>query len=261
MSAAPDWDPGAYDRFRGVRLRPALDLLAQLPALAGGAVVDLGCGSGAVGQVLRARFSNSWLLGLDGSAAMLEKAAAIGAYDQLVQDDIAHWCPGTPPALIFSNAALQWLGDHAQLMPRLAGFLPVGGVLAVQMPRNDAAPSHALLRSVAQRLFAGRHPKRLFAVPVAPAMDYVAMLAPLGRVDGWESEYVQRLAPLQGGGHPVRAFTESTMMRPFLEPLAPDEAVAYMRAYEAELEAAYPRQADGSVLFPFRRVFFVLQKN
>ncbi|WP_114966671.1 methyltransferase domain-containing protein [Alkalilacustris brevis] len=261
MSAAADWDPGAYGRFRGLRLRPALDLLAQVPAPAGEAVADLGCGSGAVGPVLRARFAGARLTGIDASAAMLERAAACGAYDRLEQGDIAGWRPEVPPALIFSNAALQWLGDHARLMPRLARHLPAGGVLAVQMPRNDAAPSHALLRSLARRMFPGRHPEQLFAAPVAPARDYVAMLTPQGTVNAWESEYVQRLAPLDGGGHPVRAFTESTMMRPFVAPLEPEEATAYVTAYEAELNEAYPRQADGSVLFPFRRVFFVLHKD
>ena len=48
----PDWDPEAYARFRDLRLRPALDLLARVPQLPAGDVVDLGCGAGAAGPAL-----------------------------------------------------------------------------------------------------------------------------------------------------------------------------------------------------------------
>ena len=71
MSATPqtmtDWDPGTYDRFRGTRLRPALDLLRALPELSEGAVVDLGCGNGAAGPALKTLGRH--LIGIDSSAA------------------------------------------------------------------------------------------------------------------------------------------------------------------------------------------------
>lgn len=253
-----DWNPGAYDRFRGLRLRPALDLLAQVPDLPPGDVVDLGCGSGAAGPVLRARFAQARLIGLDASAPMLERAAASGAYDQLIEGDIGDWHPQSPPALIFSNAALHWLGDHATLMPRLAAMLAPGGMLAVQMPGNFLAPSHALLRATAARLFAGRLANEPYVPPVRSAQDYMLLLAPLGVTEGWETVYVQRLEATEHG-HPVRAFTQSTTMRPFLAPLDPDETRAFVADYDAGLELAYPRLADGSVLFSFRRVFFTLR--
>ncbi|MFN3953600.1 MAG: methyltransferase domain-containing protein [Pararhodobacter sp.] len=255
-----DWNPGAYDRFRGLRLRPAADLLAQVPDdLPPGAVVDLGCGSGAAGPLLRARFPDHPLLGIDMSPAMLARASETGCYHHLAEADIATWRPDAPPALIFSNAALHWLGDHATLMPHLAGLLAPGGVLAVQMPGNFLAPSHALLRAVAAQLFAGRFEAEPYVPPVSTARDYLALLAPLGQAEGWETEYVQRLAPLADGAHPVRAFTASTAMRPFLAALSATEARAFTRAYEAGLDLAYPRAEDGAVLFPFRRVFFLLQ--
>lgn len=72
-----DWNPGAYARFRGLRLRPALDLLAQVPELPPGDVVDLGCGDGAVAEALRARFPDRRLVGVDASPAMLRVAGAM----------------------------------------------------------------------------------------------------------------------------------------------------------------------------------------
>jgi trans-aconitate 2-methyltransferase len=260
---AVDWDPVRYGAFRDLRLRPALDLLARVPDLPPGDVVDLGCGDGAVGPALAARFAGRGLIGVDASAAMLERAAARltpqgnRLYAGLTQADIALWAAHEPPALIYSNAALHWLADHGGLMPRLAAMLAQGGVLAVQMPRQGEAPSHRLLRAVAERLFPGRVPAR--PSPVLTAEDYLRLLSPLGRVEAWTTTYVQRLAPVEGG-HPVRAFTESTAMRPFVEPLTPEETRAYIAAYEAALAEAYPPLPSGEVLFPFTRVFLVLER-
>lgn len=255
-----DWDPGTYDRFRDLRLRPAMDLIAAIGPLPDGPVVDLGCGNGAVAAALAARFAGRVLIGVDKSPAMLAEAAATGAYDSLVEADIAAWRPGQPPALIFSNAALHWLDDHPALMPRLAGMVPPGGVLAVQMPGQFDARSHALLREVADGLFAGRvTDPAAWATPVAAPSDYVRLLEGLGRVDAWETTYIQRLAPAVEA-HPVRRFTESTAMRPFLAALNSEEAARFVSAYEVELAAAYPAEDDGSVLFPFRRLFFTLTR-
>lgn len=252
-----DWNPETYARFRGLRLRPALDLLAQVGALPGGAIVDLGCGGGAVGAALAARWPDRARLGLDASPAMLAEARATGAYTALIEADAANWAPAMPVALIFSNAALHWLPDHAVLLPRLAGLLVAGGMLAVQMPRQFKAPSHRFLRDIAASMFPERFDFAQYEAPVRPAATYWQMLAPLGHVDAWETDYVQRLDPSQGM-HPVRRFTESTAMRPFLEKLNPDEAAAFGHAYEAALAVAYPLQPDGAVLLAFRRVFFVL---
>lgn len=252
---ATDWNPGAYAKFRGLRLRPALDLMAQVGALPEGDVVDLGCGDGAASGALAARFAGRRRIGVDGSPAMLAEARG---YDETVLADIADWRPARPPALIFSNAVLHWLGDHAALLPRLAGFLAPGGVLAVQMPRQYGAPSHRFLRDIAAHMFPDRFDLAGWQAPVAPAAEYWALLAPLGRVTAWETDYVQRLDPVPAG-HPVRAFTASTAMRPFVEKLTGPEAATYTAAYDQALAAAYPLLPDGAALMPFRRVFFVLE--
>lgn len=256
--ADTDWNPALYARFAGLRLRPALDLIQRIGAVPQGDVVDLGCGPGPVGEALAARFAGHRILGVDASAAMLEKAKATGLYDDLTEADIAVWEPDTPPALIFSNAALHWLGDHAALMPRLARALAPGGTLAVQMPRQTGAPSHRFLRDISMHLFGDRFDFKDWTPPVAPAEAYWRMLAPLGEVQAWEIDYIQRLAPCEDG-HPVRRFTESTAMRPFLEKLSASEQSEFITAYEEALSVAYPLLEDGGALFPFRRCFFTLK--
>lgn len=249
-----DWDPGAYARFRGLRLRPALDLLMQVGVPPAGGVVDLGCGDGAAAPSLRARFPKRRLVGVDASPAMLAQARG---YDATMEADIARWTPAAPVALIYSNAALHWLPDHAALLPRLAGLLAPGGTLAVQMPRQYDAPSHRLLRDTAAALFPDRFDLSGWAPPVHDPATYHRMLAPLGEVTVWETEYYQHLAP-EAEGHPVRAFTASTALRPWAERLSPAELPRFLTAYDAGLAAAYPAEADGSVLFPFRRLFLTL---
>ena len=250
-----DWNPETYARFRGLRLRPALDLLAEVGALPAGDVVDLGCGDGGAAGALRQGYGDRRLIGVDLSPAMLAKAAG---YDALMQADAAHWVPDRPPALIFSNAALHWLGDHATLLPRLAGFLAPGGVLAVQMPRQFGAPSHRFLRDISAALFPDRFDFAAYEPPVQAASAYWAMLAPLGQVQAWETEYVQHLAA-HADMHPVRAFTQSTAMRPFAERLTAPEAAQFNAAYDKALASAYPLLPDGAALLPFRRVFFTLK--
>ena len=175
----------------------------------------------------------------------------------LTQADAALWAPAEAPVLIFSNALLHWLPDHATLFPRLLSTLAPGGMLAVQMPRQFSAPSHALLRETAARLFPDRFDYRGWQPPVAPPAAY-ARLLPDATL--WETEYLQRLDPVEAG-HPVRHFTQSTAARPMLSRLGPSEADRFLAAYDAALAEAYPPEPDGSILFPFRRLFLTVRRD
>lgn len=256
--ATTDWNPETYARFETLRLRPALDLAHRIGPLPEGEVVDLGCGNGPAGPLLRARFPDRRLTGLDSSPAMLGKAEQTGAYDALTQGDVATWAPETPPALIFSNAVLHWLPDHDTLLPGLAGLLAPGGVLAVQVPHQNRAPSHRVWHDLVADHFPGRFDPAS-APGILEPVDYHRILSPLGTLSLWETEYFQIL-PAADDGHPVRHFTISTFARPVLDVLDEGETVMLIKLYDEVMEAAYPRAADGTVLFPFKRLFFTLDK-
>lgn len=258
MRGTNDWDPGIYGRFRGLRLRPALDLLGQVGDLPLGTVVDLGCGDGAVGPLLRARWPDRRIVGVDASPAMCAAAQATGCYDTVDRADVAGWAADGPVALIFSNAALQWMPDHATLIPQLAGSIAAGGMLAIQMPRQYRAPSHRLLREIASDMFPDRFDWQGWQAPVAEPHDYLRVASGLGTTDVWETIYHQRLQP-GGAGHPVRRFTEATAMRPFVERMSTGEAADFVQRYETALNAVYAPEDDGSVLFPFRRLFLTIK--
>lgn len=255
VKAKTDWNPETYARFRGLRLRPLVDLLMQVGELPEGAVIDLGCGDGAAVGPVRQRYPDHPLIGVDNSPTMLAKAEG---YDRLIEADAALWQADAPPALIFSNAALHWLPDHEGLMPRLAAMLAPGGTLAVQMPRQYFAPSHRFLRDIAAALYPSLFDACHFEAPVMTAQAYWQLLSPLGTVQTWETEYMQKLDPTEGI-HPVHAFTQSTAMRPFVEKMTEAEARAFTAAYDQAVHSAYPLLPDGSCLMPFRRVFFTLK--
>lgn len=253
------WDPGQYLKFGGERLRPALDLLARVALDAPRNVVDLGCGAGALARILAARFPAASVVGLDGSDEMLAAArqgAKPGETIRWQRADIAAWRADPPADLIYSNAALHWLGSHDRLFPHLMAQLARGGVLAVQMPRQHEAPSHALIDRIAAKH--GYLPERMKRnprpAPVPPPGFYYDLLRPLtASLDIWETEYLHVLE----GADPVPEFTRSTTLKPVLENLDPDDREAYLAEYRAACRLAYPPRPDGRTLFAFRRIFIV----
>jgi len=252
------WNPQQYLKFSQPRLRPAMDLLARIPTTEPALVYDLGCGAGNVTAVLAERWPDARIIGVDASATMLAQAVRALPQVQWVHHDLASWQAERPADVIYSNAALHWLTDHRQLFPALVAMLGPGGVLAVQMPRNFAAPSHTLIEATARAgAWRSKLEPLLAAAPVAEPQFYYALLAPLAAsLDIWESEYLQVLS----GEDPVKEWTKGTWLMQFLERLDPGERVAFEADYAMRLRAAYPRLADGSTLFPFRRLFIVLRK-
>jgi trans-aconitate 2-methyltransferase len=249
------WDPQQYGRFSGQRLRPALDLIARIPAENPRSVVDLGCGTGNVTRILRERWPGAGIAGVDGSPQMLTEARKTESNIRWDQIDVAEWNPPEKFDLIFSNAALHWLDDHPALFARLFEKVAQGGVLAVQMPRNFAAPSHTLIHELAasppwRQALAGL----VRPHPVLAPEVYYRLLASVARtLDIWETEYLQVLE----GDNPVAEWTKGTWLAPLLSALEPRARAVFEAEYRSRVLQAYPRQPDGKTLFPFRRLFIV----
>ncbi|WP_257313046.1 methyltransferase domain-containing protein [Geothrix fuzhouensis] len=253
------WDPAQYLGFDSERLRPALDLLARVPLEAPRVVVDLGCGPGHVTRILQARWPSARVLGVDRSPDMLARAAADGPGLAWPQADLATWAPEGPVDLLYANASLHWLEEHAALFPRLMGFLAPGGCLAVQMPRNQDRPSHQAAFAVAgEGPWRDRLEPRLRRQPVAEPEAYLEWLTPwAASLDIWETDYLHRLE----GPDPVVAWTRGSLLVPLLEVLEAGEREAFLAAYRDRLSAAYPVDASGRTPFRFRRLFIVARKG
>ncbi len=251
-----DWNPALYDRFADERERPSRDLLARVPLADPQSIVDLGCGSGLSTRLLVDRYPQARALGIDTSPAMLDKARATVPEAEFQLGDVSVWLPDEPVDLMFANAVLQWVPDHASLMPQLVSQLGPGGVLAVQMPDNLDEPSHRAMREAAAD---GPWGAKLAAaegarVALPTLVETYDLLSPLCRiVDLWTTIYQH---PLDGHGAIIDWF-RSTGLRPWLDPLDDQERTGFLAAYRARLEASYPVQQDGKVLLAFPRRFIV----
>jgi trans-aconitate 2-methyltransferase len=251
------WNPEQYLKFGGERLRPAHDLLARVTLEAPRDIVDLGCGTGSVTALVRARWPGARIVGVDNSQPMLERARAALPDVVWEQHDLARWSPPAPVDLLVSNAALHWLDDHATLFPRLLSHLRPGGMLAVQMPAQHDAPSHRIGYDLAEN---ARWRDRLQGLvrrrPILEAHDYYSLLRPqVAALDLWLTEYVQALA----GENPVAEFSKGSFVGVWLSALPAAEARDFEAEYRRQIAAAYPPCGDGMTLFPFRRFFLLAQ--
>jgi trans-aconitate 2-methyltransferase len=208
--------------------------------------------------MLAARWPGAEVTGVDSSPDMLKKARALSGRARFVEDDVATWSADPKVDLLFSNACLQWLGDHEHLFPELLRQVAPGGTIAVQMPHNHDQPSHTLIAELSRREpFRARLEGRLRHDPVAAPGAYWRLLRPLvATIDVWEVDYLQVLT----GDDPVLTWTMGTALRPVLDALDDTLRPRFVDAYRDGLRQAYRREADGSTLFPFRRLFILAQR-
>lgn len=256
MDRPADWSAPQYRKFEAERTRPARDLLAAVPPTQLRRAVDLGCGPGNSTELLAADYPDAEIVGIDSSPDMITAARERLPRCRFVLGDITAWDEPGPWDLILANAALQWVPDHAALLPRLVARLARGGSLAVQMPDNLDEPAHRLMREVAEQ---GPWSAKLAEAARARtalcgAEWYFQLLRPLcGSVSVWRTTYYHPLAGPDG----VIAWLEGTGLRPFLNPLGVPERAAFLAEYRERLARAYPALGDGTVLLPYPRLFFV----
>ena len=251
------WNPDVYLAFADHRGRPFFDLLSRVGAQNPRRVVDLGCGPGNLTVTLAQRWPGAVVEAVDSSPEMVAAARERGLYATL--GGIAEWSPRPDTDVVVSNAALQWVPGHADLLVRWAGELTAGSWIAMQVPGNFDAPSHQAVREVAKRAdFADAlsdMPWREADVVGTPT-DYAGLLTDAGcRVDAWETTYVHQLS----GETPVLDWITGTALTQVRSRLSDEAWQQYRRAIIPELARAYPMRADGTTFFPVRRVFVVAQ--
>jgi len=256
------WDPDRYLAYADERGRPFADLLARVPAEAPRVVVDLGCGPGNLTALLADRWPGAAVTGIDSSPEMIAAARAVPGVTWELADLRAWARPATavlshPVDVLVSNATLQWLPDHLELLPRLVGRLAAGGWFAFQVPGNFGEPSHTIRADIADQTAYADHVRGV-AVPSSHEPDvYLRVLLDLGcEVDVWETTYFHVLT----GADPVFDWVSGTGARPTLEALPDGLRQDFEAEFRALLRQAYPADASGRVVMPFRRIFAVARK-
>jgi trans-aconitate 2-methyltransferase len=256
------WDPDRYLAYADERGRPFVDLLARVPAETPRVVVDLGCGPGTLTTLLADRWPGATVSGIDSSPEMIAVASRIGGVSWEVAD-LRDWARPDPLALrapvdvLVSNATLQWLPDHLELLPHLVDRVAPGGWFAFQVPGNFDDPSHTTRTELASREPYAAH-VRDARVPMShDPVVYARLLLDLGcEVDAWETTYLHVLT----GDDPVFDWVSGTGARPTLQALPDDLRPLFEDEFRALLRDAYPADASGRVVMPFRRIFVVARK-
>lgn len=222
-------------------------------------VLDLGCGTGELTRVLHDRLGARETLGLDRSAAMLERSGAYsGRGVSFEQGDLGTFTTSrTGWDLVFSNAALHWVDDHAALLERLTRAVTPGGQLAVQVPANFDHASHRTADEVAaEPEFRDALAGWTRGSPVLDPRTYAEVLHRLG----WARQHVRLVvyAHVLPGPEAVVDWVRGTLLTAFEERLGPDRYAAFLERYRARLLAALPDERP--YLYGFKRILFWARK-
>jgi trans-aconitate 2-methyltransferase len=256
------WDPDRYLTYADERGRPFVELLARIAAVHPRQVVDLGCGPGNLTTLLADRWPDAAVHGLDSSPEMIAKARATD--DRIAFDvaDLRDWAAARATSaasaypkvdVLVSNATLQWVPGHLELLPDLVARVAPGGWFAFQVPGNHGEASHVLLRDLAADPRFASHTEGVAQPLSHDPQVYAERLLDLGlEVDAWETKYLHLLT----GEDPVFTWISGTGARPVLQALPEDLRETFVGEYKTLLRDAYPPGRHGTVL-PFRRVFAV----
>lgn len=250
------WDPTQYERFKDERSRPFFDLLALVQPTPSAKVVDLGCGTGELTRTLHARVGAGDTLGIDLSTDMLSRSGQFAGNGlRFEQGDIAQFSAPGAYDVVFSNAALHWVPDHAALLRRLSEALRPGGQIAVQVPANHDHLSHWVARAVAEELL-----PRTEALPPSSVLTpeaYAGLLEELG--------FREQVVRLEVYGHrlPSRDDVVEWVSGSTLTPLRTRlDEVGWQRFLNRYRQALLPQLSDARPFFyTFKRILLWARRS
>jgi trans-aconitate 2-methyltransferase len=250
------WNPDRYHLFKRERAAPFNDLLAMVRPREGMRVIDLGCGTGELTARLADALPGSEVIGMDSSPEMLERARDLSRPGlRFVAGDLrdveGSW------DLVFSHAVIQWVDDHAALLPHLMGLVNPGGQLAVQLPSNHHHPTHLLIHATArEEPFAGALNGWVRDSPVLGVEEYAEILHACG---GHDLVVLEKVYPhVLENADAMADWTSGTAMLPYFERLPAHLRDEFMASYRLKLRRRYP---GSPVFYGFRRILFAAMKS
>lgn len=248
------WNPDLYHKFQTERSAPFYDLLALVDVRPNIKVIDLGCGSGELTRQLADKLPNSHVTGLDTSTQMLDKAASFVRPGLVFQQGDQSTLTGEWD-LIFSNAALQWSENHAELIPYIFDKLAPGGQIAVQVPSNHNHISHQIYRETAEEdMFKFILQGFQRYSPVLSLDNYSRILFNCNAV---QINVFEKIYPhVLENSDAVVEWISGTALVPYFERLG-EHKDKFVESVREKMRAAMP---DSPVFYPFRRILFSARK-
>jgi len=253
-----DWNPEQYLKFDKERTQPSIDLLSRL-SIWPETIIDIGCGPGNSTRILFQRWPYAKVTGVDISPAMIEKAKTdCPQHDWRVLDAGSDEIAGKFD-LVFSNAAIQWIPNHAELLNKFYHLLTDKGTVAVQLPLFWDMPLGKAIEQIAMnsrwnKLTAGV--RNLFAIHDS-SFYYHHLSSLFSSVEIWETSYLH----IMDSHLSILDMIKSTGLRPYHERLGTDEnRKSFEDEILKEIGKDYPLQKNGKVIFPFKRLFFIAHR-
>ena len=227
MSTPRDWDASTYDRVADPQTRWGGAVLERLPLTGDETVLDAGCGTGRVTELLVERLPRGRVIALDASPAMVEEArrrlARFGARVDFTVADLGRpfaLPSGRPADAILSTATFHWVPDHDALFRNLAAVVRPGGSLVAQCGGDgNVASVMAVLATVGDGWLGNRN----FATPEATANRLAA--AGFTDIEAWLQPEPTRFE----AGEPFETFLRTVILGQHLDRLPAAERDGFVR--------------------------------
>lgn len=250
-----DWNSAQYLKFEKQRTRPSLDLAKNIPLTCPNHIIDIGCGPGNSTAILKSVFPDADILGVDNSESMLKKACAnhpdlMFRYCNVEMDlEKIH----ERYDVVFSNACIQWIPNHRDLIRNLLNLLTENGVLAVQIPMSNQEPLFQIIYDVIAQPRWGFAATNFRTSATLTPDEYFHILSDFSSdFDLWETAYYHRMPNHQA----LLEWVKGTRLRPYLNALDKAAAEEFEQEILARAVKAYPVQPNGGIVFRFNRFFF-----
>lgn len=249
------WDSKQYLKFQKERTQPSIDLADRLTVQSPERIIDIGCGPGNSTAVLKKRYPNAKIIGADNSENMISAAKEKYPDIEFLLCDASKDLGNITEKfdIVFSNACIQWVPDHPKLLREMISLLKEGGELAVQIPINYDEPIHKIINETVR----SEKWREVFSKPrifytLTPEKYYDILSEISSDFEMWQTAYFHRMKSHSD----IIEWYRSTGLRPYLGSLSPADKEEFEWDIFAKVEKAYPKQANGEIIFRFPRLFF-----
>lgn len=254
-----DWNPDLYLKFDRERTQPSIDLVSRIEGHNALKIIDIGCGPGNSTQILVQRWPDSQITGIDNSPAMIEKAKKDYPNQNWVLLDAGkEEIPGTYD-IIFSNATIQWIPNHTELFKKFFQNLNKNGIIAIQTPLFWDMPLGKSIKKIASESRWNSATRGVTdSFTIHNYSYYFDLLSSLSNsINMWETYYMH----IMDSHLSILEMIKSTGLKPYLDRLVTDRDKKDFEAQVLlEITKDYPKQKNGKVIFPFKRLFFISTK-